>query len=111
MDIFPSTGGAYIPIIVRPNLDGVQAIFRFTNGYGASVVRFSGSYGVELAIAKFNSESLDDWDFVCNTGIDDGSGIVGWLTPDNLIGILCTIECFPDILSGIQPVVSQEITE
>ena len=30
--------------------DGVQAVVTFPNGYGASIIDHSGSYGVELAV-------------------------------------------------------------
>lgn len=32
--------------------DGVQRLYRFVNGYGASVVRHFGSYGVRVKLDK-----------------------------------------------------------
>ena len=69
--------------------EGIHKVYRFPNGYGASVVRFminlpsiglvSGSYGSdegkwELALIKFKG---DDYELVYEHGFDD---VVGYLT-------------------------------
>lgn len=65
----------------RPLLDGVQYIYRFNNGYGASVVRHIGSYGSErglweLAVLYFE---CDDWGLSYSTDITDD--VIGYLNP------------------------------
>ena len=58
-------------VAMRTIFDGAQAIFRFDNGYGASVISHGYSYGTELAVIKFNSEDNDDWDIVYDTPVTD----------------------------------------
>lgn len=46
----------------KPKVDGVQYLFRFKNGYGASVIKWSFTFGYdddlwELAIIKFEGDS------------------------------------------------------
>lgn len=43
----------------RP-MGGVQAIWKFPNGYGASVVQGFGTYGVELAVLDANGNLTYD---------------------------------------------------
>jgi hypothetical protein len=43
--------------------NGVQYLFKFKNGYGASVVYHDGSYGLELALIQWKH---DDYDLVYN---------------------------------------------
>lgn len=62
-------------IIHGSRLDGAQYIFRFDNNYGASVVKWTGTYGYEsdlweLAMIQFDEDG--DYDLV-----DD---VVGHLT-------------------------------
>lgn len=58
-------------VAMRSILDGGQAIFRFDNGYGASVISHGYSSGVELAVIKFNSDDNDDFDLVYDTPVTD----------------------------------------
>lgn len=79
---------------------GTHRIYRFPNGYGASVIRFEvargvGSYGVdqgkwELAVIKFGGESLDDFNLVYDTPISDD--VLGYLSEDEVDIILSQIE-------------------
>lgn len=51
---------------------GFQAVLRFPNGYGASLVKHSFSYGaVEIAVIKFDSADNEDWKIVYDTPIAD----------------------------------------
>jgi hypothetical protein len=74
----------------HPIGDGTHKLYRFPNGYGASVVRFTltvpsigtvaGSYGAEegkweLALVKFHGES--DYELIYEFGYDD---VVGFLS-------------------------------
>lgn len=75
----------YTPVIHRthPGGEGTQRIYRFPNGYGASVIQSPYSYGgrdglYELAVAKFNGEDHDDWSLCYETEITDD--VLGYLT-------------------------------
>ena len=71
---------------------GVQKQYRFDNGYGASVVLHSGSYGNEqdlweLAVIKWDGEN---YDLVYTTDITDD--VIGYLTLDEVEEILGRVE-------------------
>lgn len=80
----------------HPIGNGTQKLYRFDNGYGASVVRFSvgpfgGSYGVasglwELAVIKFDG---DDWHINYETPIT--GDVLGHLTDDEVDALLVRI--------------------
>lgn len=87
--------------VVREGGEGIQKIWRFDNGYGASVVRFSipqffidekiGSYGInegkwELAVIKFTSESELRFELDYSTKIT--SDVIGYLDEEQVVEIL-----------------------
>jgi hypothetical protein len=72
----------HTPIIDRPHpifLDGYQKVYRFPNGYGASVIQSSSSYGLELGVVKFTG---DKWHLTYETPVTDD--VLGDLTPEFL---------------------------
>lgn len=88
------------PYITRPHQvgNGIQKIYKFENGYGASVVRFTvmgmtcsytNGNEWELAIIKWN-EDEKDFDLCYDTGITDD--VLGHLTDDEIEDILIKIK-------------------
>jgi hypothetical protein len=74
---------------------GVQKIFRFTNGYGASVVRHAFSYGGvgglwELAVLKFHGPDIYQFGLDYNTPITDD--LIDRITEDEVDALLDRIE-------------------
>ncbi len=72
--------------------DGVQAVVRFPNDYGASIIRSQYSYGgtdglYELAVVHFKG---DDWAIDYSTPIT--SDVIGHLTEDAVVSLLTQIE-------------------
>jgi len=98
----------------KPNLErphpvgfGVQKIYRFENGYGASVVRFKcstgdyGSYTVdetewELAVLRFEGKDITDFDLEYSTPITDN--VLGHLSDSEVDEILGQIERLPKMV-------------
>jgi hypothetical protein len=80
--------------------EGQQALVFFGNGYGASVVRFDGSYGYkegkwELAVLAGNRKAYK----VCySTPITDD--VIGYLDPDQVSVYLREIESLPKVSAG-----------
>ena len=72
----------YEPVEERELNGGWQKIFRFDNGYGASLVRHAYSYGTEMAVLKFNSESNLDFKLVYDTPVTDD--VLGHLSPSEI---------------------------
>lgn len=73
---------------------GVQYLFTFRNGYGASVVQSPYSYGGfegmwELAVLDA-SGSID-----YETPVTGGDGVIGWLTDDDVIAALTRVADLP----------------
>ena len=88
----------HTPIIDRshPAMSGFQKIYRFPNGYGASVIQTVGSfgafesYGLELGVIEFTG---DKWTLTYETPITDD--VLGHLTPETLEQALDDIAALP----------------
>jgi hypothetical protein len=76
----------------QPLLGGQQKLYRFDNGYGASVIQHGTSYGNEsglweLAVVKWNA---DKYNLNYDTSITND--VIGHLTLDDVEEILARIE-------------------
>lgn len=77
-------------------MNGAQYIFRFPNGYGASVVKHDFSYGHEddlweLAVTKYENSSADaEWDLCYDTPIT--ADVEGFLTDEMVRDLLGKIK-------------------
>jgi hypothetical protein len=88
------------PTRTKPHAGGTQRLYRFENGYGASVVRFTfggigGSYGAEaglweLAVLKYEGEKFE---LVYDTPIADD--VIGWCNEEEIQGHLRRIRDLP----------------
>lgn len=81
--LFEAKSGRYI------DSEELQYIFKFENGYGASVVKNIGSYGnrqdlFELAIIRFTDEFT--WNLCYSTEITND--VIGYLTNDDVLELL-----------------------
>lgn len=77
-------------IIDRPLNGGTQQVYKFANGYGASVIR-GGTFaygGLELAVLKF--EDNNDYKLCYDTEITDD--VIGYLNEEELSDLLQQIE-------------------
>lgn len=91
-------GTSFEPLMTRqhpadPN--GVQHVFKFQNGHGASVVRFRSSYGSEnglweLAVVSFDGEG---WHINYETPIT--GDVIGHLAEDEVGQLLYAISALP----------------
>lgn len=88
-------------LIERPHptgMRGTQRIYRFSNGYGASVVQFPYSYGGdrklwELAVTKYEGEGNDNFSLTYDTEITDD--VLGYLKESEVDELLARIEALP----------------
>lgn len=76
-----------------PKNGGIQTIYRFDNGYGASVVCHSFSYGTEMAVVKFTGSDLEDFELCYDSGITHD--VLGHLSPADVDFYLSKIEKLP----------------
>jgi hypothetical protein len=53
------TRDVFEPVVVQSLHAGTQRLYRFDNGYGASVVRHEYSYGTELAVIRWDGSDFD----------------------------------------------------
>ena len=77
---------------------GFQMVYRFRNGYGASVICHKGSYGgnqgrYELAVAVWRSSRDDDWSICYSTPITHD--VLGHLESSKVFDILNQVAALP----------------
>jgi len=90
------------PYNARPLESGaVQKLYRFANGYGASVVKGEHTYGGdeglwELAVIKFKT----DGDFLLDYSTPITEDVEGHLTDDAVEELLNMIEALPEARHG-----------
>ena len=80
-----------------PKKVDVQYVFQFRNGYGASVIKFQGSYGYEadlweLAVIRFDEDGAS-WELCYDTPI--GDDVFGWCTDEKVRELLGLIKYLP----------------
>lgn len=78
---------------MKDQLGGFRALFKFKNGYGASVISYSYSYGgghglFELGVIHWNDDN--EWELSYDTDIT--SDILGYLTRKDVHKLLDRIE-------------------
>mgnify|MGYP001611600774 CR=1 FL=1 len=87
------------PLIERPMNGGQQRVYRFANGYGASVVRGEYTYGGpvglwELAVLRWDGESEGaDYRLTYETPVTDD--VIGHLDVAEVEALLDQIEALP----------------
>lgn len=94
----------FTPIFYGPHptvTGGMQARFRFANGYGASVICTPFSRGgpeglLELAVLRFSGEQDDEWEVVYDTPLTDD--VLGYLTPADVKALLQQTSELPAVL-------------
>ena len=83
------------PTATRSLNGGTQDVYKFTNGYAASVVNGPFSYGTELGVMIITGKGDYDIRLTYDTPITDD--VVGHLTDDELETTLKDIESLPKI--------------
>lgn len=89
------------PVIMGPRawgMDGMRVVFRFDNGYGASLVHGYGSYGYEIAVTSYPEPTSGDDDFDLDGSSPIGrpdDPIIGWLDPQGIEETLDAIAALP----------------
>jgi hypothetical protein len=88
------------PFLTRELNGGTQQVFRFDNGFGASVVQHQHSYGGnrglwELAVVTFEGE---DWEITYDTDITgDVIGYLEWSEVQTLLDQIAAIGSMPSV--------------
>ena len=80
------------------SVTSIQYIYRFPNGYGASVVKHSGSYGHALDLWELSVTTWDDNGDHLNYSTPIANSILGNLTGATVCDILGKIICLPAIV-------------
>jgi len=80
---------------------GEQYTIFFPNGYGASIIKFDGSYGFPLfwELAVLQGKDLKKCRLVYNNPVANGD-VVGWLSDEAVERTLTRIKKLPIIVNG-----------
>ena len=97
-DIVPAKGeltrvaatSKHQPIEVNERSGGVQMLFRFPNGYGASLINHTGSYGNEIAVIEWDG---GHYAITYATPVTDD--VLPYLTPEEIEAALDRIAALP----------------
>ncbi len=87
----------FFPILTRQTeFSGVQSVYKFDNGYGASVIKSRYSYGGQsglwkLAVLEFSTN--EEWHLTYNTPIT--ADVRGYLTQQEVNDLLVEISELP----------------
>jgi len=84
--------------LTEPCFDGVHMVLMFPNGRGASIIKHSGSYDVELAVLN----ARGDIDYSTPVTGD----VLGWLTVETLTVALHAVKALPPIVPAVAPTLS-----
>ncbi len=88
---------AYEPILTRALNGGSQKVYRFPNGYGASLVDSPFAYTLdgtfELGVIKFHGPGEDDFRLTYDTPVTDD--VLGYLTDAEVAETLDKIAALP----------------
>lgn len=92
----------FTPTLERSINRGSQKVYRFSNGYGASVVCHIFSYGgasglSELAVIKFNSDNALDFELDYSTPIT--GDVLGHLNDSEVNKALLAIAALPPVIN------------
>lgn len=84
----------YTPFEQNSLNNGTQDLYKFSNGYGASVICHDFSYGgeeglKELAVIKFDKENPELWGLCYTTHVTDD--VIGYLTDEAVEKLLTEI--------------------
>lgn len=90
-----------VPFLIKvhnPFGDMRQAVFRFPNDYGASIIMGYGSYGLELGVIEFYGE--EDTAFELDFTTPVSRDVLGHLTLDSMVEALRDIQKLSKSLDG-----------
>lgn len=95
-------------VVSEPPLPGLprsQWLYRFQNGYGASVIRGAGSYGgpeglFEVAVIRYTGSGAEDFDVLPSLPhapwLSDLAGDVhGWCSEEDVAALITRIAAIP----------------
>ncbi len=91
-------GTNFEPLMTRQHPvdpEGVQHVFKFQNGYGASVIRYRFSYGVDRGLWELAVVSFDDDGWHINYETPITSDVIGHLTETEVAQLLRDINACP----------------
>ena len=89
MFILPKTDFEEYVVIDRELFGGRQKVYKFPNGYGASVINHEFSYGLEVAVVEFIEDEFAEeeiFTLVFDTPVTDD--VIGYCTEEQVNEIL-----------------------